>query len=109
MVITAKRLGLTLLVASFCGCSKGEFTFKEASTQFKAGMSQQQVEKTYGKPQIVDAYSGTTYWTYYPEHTIESGAQGQFSGFIVEFRDCKATKITEHVITKGSSSKPAQR
>jgi len=86
-----------LVLACFCGCSKSELTYKEAQALFKVGMTQGEAEKAFGKPQIADELSGTVTWTYFPEHKIESGGSGEFSGFIIDFKEGKATAITEHI------------
>ena len=46
------------------------------------------------KPQFEDKLGDIVVWNYYPKKQIEAARSGEFSGFTIDFREGKASKIS---------------
>jgi hypothetical protein len=98
---------LILFIASIaCGCSSyhKDLSFTDANKIFHVGMSQKEVESTFGKPELVSDYAGPISWIYSPEHLNDKSGPGEYIGFIIDFREGRTTAIKPYSTIVGHPS-----
>lgn len=97
-----KTLSILLLLALFCGCSRGGrdqnssvMSFGDAEAIFVAGMTPDEFKGKCGEPTFLEAYPNQIRWSYMPIREIERGGRREYSGFSIILVDGRSVKISE--------------
>ena len=95
-----KRLAAFLFIVgtlATVGCAKKTMLYQEASSKFRAGISEQEAKKIFGAPTAVIPMDGDVIWHYSPIDHLKPPVR-EAEGFELIFRDGKTTRLNKHTL-----------
>jgi len=93
-MVNTRYVILLLTMLLLVGCAQKQLTYGQAAKMFREGMPTDEVAKVFGKPQFENELGEVTLWNYIPTKEISQAKDAQFTGFVIEIRNNRATKIT---------------